>query len=234
MKTITIDDNQAILDLMRFILGRIDPEGEHFFASSAKEGLDIIEKERIRIVFLDIEMPYLSGDAAAKILLDRYKLIDIIFITGHTEYALLGHRLHCAAFVTKPFNEKDIVEALEYLRIPVASPKKLKVRCENFSVFTDNGPVVFERGRTEELFAYLVYKNGSFATNGELIAILWEGAPDKQDLLRKLIKDMRDRFDTLDADRVLIKKRGCISINMKEIEAEGDVSAIAEQYGWML
>ena len=43
MKTITIDDNPAILVLMRFILNKIDPEGSHFFADNAAEGLEIIE-----------------------------------------------------------------------------------------------------------------------------------------------------------------------------------------------
>ena len=53
MKTITIDDNPSILNLMRFIMNKIAPEGSHFFVSSAEEGFSLIEREGIRIVFLD-------------------------------------------------------------------------------------------------------------------------------------------------------------------------------------
>lgn len=58
MKTITIDDNQAILDLMRFILNKIDPNGTHYFACSAEKGFEI-DSEGVRIVFLDIDRHYL-------------------------------------------------------------------------------------------------------------------------------------------------------------------------------
>ena len=218
MKTITIDDNQAILELMRFILNKIDPNGTHYFFCSAEKGFEIIDSEGVRIVFLDIEMPGMTGDAAARFLNDRYKKIDIIFITGHTEYALVGHRLHCCAFVTKPFDENDIREALEYLRLPVDLDKALQVRCgKSFSVFANGNPFQFERKLTMELFAYLIYKNGAIATNGELIGILWDGNPEKQDLLRKHIKDMRDCFEAIGAEDVLIKKRGSIGADMLKI-----------------
>ena len=32
MISVTIDDNQAILDLMKYIMNKIDPEGSHFFS----------------------------------------------------------------------------------------------------------------------------------------------------------------------------------------------------------
>ena len=126
MKTITIDDNPSILNLMRFIMNKIAPEGSHFFVSSAEEGFSLIEREGIRIVFLDIEMPNISGIETAKFLNDKYRDIDVIFITGHTEYAMVGHKLHCSSFVTKPFDENDIAEALKWLRNPVKSEKVLR------------------------------------------------------------------------------------------------------------
>ena len=140
-------------------------------------------------------MPNISGIETAKFLNDKYRDIDVIFITGHTEYAMVGHKLHCSSFVTKPFDENDIAEALKWLRNPIKSEKVLKVRCGgHFAVFADNKPSRFDRRLTYELFAYLIYKNGAFATNGEIITVFWGGNVDKQALLRKHIKDMRDCF----------------------------------------
>lgn len=235
MKTITIDDNPAILDLMRFILNKIDPEGSHFFADNAAGGLEIIESQGIRIVFLDIEMPDLTGEDAARLLNERYGMIDLIFITGHSEYALIGHQLHCAAFVTKPFGEKDIAEALKYLRLPAWSQNAIVIRCsEPFGAFFNGEPLQFERGLTAELLAYLVYKNGAIATNGELVGIFWEGNPEKQDRLRKYIKDLRDRFEERGMGEVLVKKRGSIGLNMKKLSLEGSPSELPEQFGWFV
>lgn len=97
-------------------MNRIAPSGSHYFVDSAEEGFALIEKENIRIIFLDIEMPNISGDEAAKYLIAKYQNIDVIFITGHMEYAMMGHRLHCSSFITKPFDEDDIKEALKWLR----------------------------------------------------------------------------------------------------------------------
>ncbi|MBQ1658300.1 MAG: response regulator [Acutalibacteraceae bacterium] len=235
MKTITIDDNSSILDLMRFFMNNIDPNGTHYFVDSVHKALDIIEDEGVRIVFLDFEMPGISGDDAAHFLNEKYKKIDIIFITGYTEYALEAHRVHCSAFVTKPFDEHDIREALQYLRVPVNLDKTLQVRCDkSFSVFANGKPVQFVRKLTMELFAYLIYKEGAIATNGELISVLWDGNIDKQDLLRKHIKDMRDCFGEIGAEDVLIKKRGSIGVDMLKINVEGDTSKIVQEFGWHL
>lgn len=235
MKTITIDDNRGILELMQHILKKIDPNGQHFFADNAAEALQIIEQENIRIIFLDIEMPEMSGADAARYMIETYGKIDIIFITAHSEYALLGHKLHCAAFVTKPFDECDILEAIEYLRLPVGSNKILNVRCNGQFTVTVNGePLKFKRNLTYEMLAYLVYKNGAIVTNGELIAILWDGDPNKQDHLRKLVKDLRDSFAEKGIDDMLIRHRGSLGINMEEVGVDGDPDQIAELYGWLL
>ena len=233
MKTITIDDNRSILNLMRFLMNKIDPGGTHYFADNAAQGLSLIENEGIRIVFLDIEMPGMNGDEAGKYLVDKYSDLNLIFITGHAEYAMIGHRLHCSSFITKPFDEDDIIEALKWLRIPLQSEKNIKVCCgDSFSVWANGEPVQFGKGLTIELFAYLIYKNGAVATNGELIGILWDGDPEKQDLLRKYVKDMRDCLEKVGAGNALIKKRGQIGVNPNEIEIEGDISKLPEIYGW--
>ena len=235
MKTITVDDNRSILELMKHILNQINPSGNHFFADNAGDALNIIEQEHIHTVFLDIEMPGMSGADAARYLNGTYGKIDIIFITGHTEYAMLGHELHCAAFVTKPFDKRDILEALEYLRLPVEADKVLNVKCDGqFTVKAYGEPLQFKRNLTYEMLAYLVYKKGATVTNGELIGILWDGDPNKQDHLRKLVKDLRDCFGEKEIDDLLIRHRGSIGINMNEVSVDGDPDQLADLYGWLL
>ena len=165
MITLTIDDAQSTLNLMQFILNRIDPTGKHFFTLSAQEGFDILQKEKIQVVFLDIEMPDISGEEVAEWLSAQYPDTNLIFITGHPEYAMLGHKFHCSSFVSKPFGEDEIRESLKWLRVRVDLGKPLKIRCPKFALFSNGQAVSFNYTKTMELVAYLVYKEGAIVTN---------------------------------------------------------------------
>lgn len=66
---------------------------------SAEEALSIIEKEKIDILFLDIDMPGLSGIEFRK------KALEIpvcIFITAHPEHAVESFEIETLDFIVKP------------------------------------------------------------------------------------------------------------------------------------
>ena len=66
---------------------------------SAEEGLPFIEKEKIDILFLDIDMPGLSGIEFRK------KALEIpvcIFITAHPEHAVESFQIETLDFIVKP------------------------------------------------------------------------------------------------------------------------------------
>lgn len=44
----------------------------------------------------------------------------------------------------------------------------------NFDVFVDGKPLVFERNKAKELFAYLIDRKGAGASTAEIAAVLWE------------------------------------------------------------
>ena len=216
------------------MLTKIDPKGKHMTASTMDEALRLMSDE-VQIVFLDIEMPGLGGIEAAELLQKQYENLNIIFVTGHTEYSLQAHSVHPSGFLAKPVDEQDILRELKYLRFPLEPEKaSLKVQCSPFAVFAGDQPFDFKSGRTIELFAYLVYKNGGFCTNGELLGILWDGNPDKSGRLRQLIMDMRDCLKEIDAEDIIIKKYGKVGLNINAIEIMGNISKIQSQFGWIL
>ena len=118
--------------------------------------------------------------------------------------------------------------------IVVVTSDKIAVSRNRVDRISFLGSHTFSWGCVKLDTAAINYKNGALATNGELIGVMWYGDPDKQNLLRKHVKDLRDRFEEIDAEDVLIKKRGSIGINMKKITVEGDTSAIVQQFGWIL
>ena len=231
MITLSIDDQQEITKLMQIMLTRIAPNDTHLTARTIPQAMELLDIYDIQIVFLDIEMPGTNGLDAAKIMKEKYDKLNIIFVTGHPEYSLEAYSVHPSGFLVKPICENDIIRELNDLRFPTEIIKcPLKVQCEPFAVFSGGKPFDFSRDRTIELFAYLIYKQGSFCTNGEILGILWDGDPNKNGYLRQLISDLRKCLSNINSEYILLKKYGKIAINIKNIEIVGDPSKIAEEH----
>ncbi len=215
------------------MLTKIDPNGTHLTAANMDEAFALLS-DKVQIIFLDIEMPGLSGIEAADILQKRYKKLNVVFVTGHPEYSFPAHSVHPSGFLAKPVDEQDILRELKHLRYPIEEQKsQLRVRCSPFAVFVGDKLLGFKSDRTMELFAYLVYRNGAICTNGELLGVLWEGNADKNGRLRQLTMDMRDCLREIGAEDIIIKKYGKIGINTNLIEIEGDKTKIAEEFNWI-
>ncbi len=214
---------------------KIDPNGIHLTAYSVPQALEVLQRYHVSVVFLDIEMPGINGIEAAECFAELSTELNIIFVTGHPEYSFEAHGLHPSGFLTKPVSEEDIRHELDHLRFPQNLEKSpLVVQCTPFALFANGQPFAFSRDRTIELFAYLIYREGAFCTNGELLGVLWDGDPDKQGYLRQLVLDMRRGLMEIGAENVVIKKYGRLSADMRAICCKGDPSRIIEEYCWLL
>lgn len=187
MYTLTIDDKQLAVNALCRILRQIDPQGEHIGFTSAKKALDWLNAgHSADVVFLDIEMPEMSGLALAKRIREQCGHSNIIFVTGYAEYALAAHELYVSGFLMKPADEQSVRTAINHLRDPIATicssqtaNALLTVQCfGNFEVFQNGIPLHFARSKTRELFAYLVDRRGASCSMGELSSTLWEDKPD--------------------------------------------------------
>ncbi len=234
MITLSVDDQQDITELMKKILTRIDPGGIHLTASNSEQTLRILEEYEVQIIFLDIELSGDNGIMIADAIKERYRNINIVFVTGHSEYSLEAFGVHPSGFLTKPVTEKDIIRELEHLRFPLKTAKSLlTVQCSPFALFLDKEPFEFGRDRTIELFAYLVYRQGAFCSNGELLGILWDGNPNKQGHLRQFVLDMKKSLADIGAEYVIKKKYGKLSIDIEALHIEGDPDMINEEFLWL-
>ena len=232
MNTLTIDDKQLAVNALCRILRQIDSNGEHAGFTSAKKALDWLSAgHSADVVFLDIEMPEMSGLELAKRIREQCGHSNIIFVTGYSEYALAAHELYVSGFLMKPADEESVRTALNHLRDPITVTTDSQPECTiltvqcfgNFEVFQNGIPLHFARSKTRELFAYLVDRRGASCTMGELISILWESKPDtisQRSQLRNLIHDLRSTLEEQDAGDVLIRSRNTISINYRLIDCD--------------
>lgn len=232
MITLSVDDQQEVLLLMQKMLTDIDPRGTHLTANNMDEAFGLLS-DKVQIIFLDIEMPGLNGIEAARLLQKKYPYLNVIFVTGHPEYSLSAHDVFPSGFLTKPVDEQDIRRAISHLRFPVADAKRpLRIRCSPFTVFVNGIPFDFKSIKTSELFAYLVYKNGAFCSNGELLGVLWDGNNDKSGRLRQLIMDMRSSLEEAGVENVVLKKYGRTGIDMSLVSFDGKARDIISEFNW--
>jgi two-component system LytT family response regulator len=114
IKSILIDDNTFIANVLLDQLKENHPDIEVMaIAKNGKEGLEKIHLLKPNLIFLDIEMPDMTGFE----MLNKLNVIDfqIIFITSHTHYAIKAFRFNALDYLVKPINEKELASAIRKL-----------------------------------------------------------------------------------------------------------------------
>lgn len=80
--------------------------------SSAVEALQVIHSQPIDVIFLDIQMPDLTGIELARVIEKAgTKAPRVIFTTAFNQYALDGFRVDAIDYLLKPFNYEEFLRA---------------------------------------------------------------------------------------------------------------------------
>lgn len=125
-RCLIVDDEMPARQELLFILKgmeKIEVVGE---ASHGIEALELIKKLKPDIVFLDIQMPQMSGiDVARKLLGEEHKP-SIIFVTAYDKFAIEAFEVNAIDYLLKPISEERLKERLERIG-------KIKEREEDLS-----------------------------------------------------------------------------------------------------
>jgi len=109
---IIIDDEKNALESLALKVSKYFPEITitHTFQSPQK-AVDEINANQPNLVFIDIEMPVLSGfDVLSKIINPDF---EVIFVTAYNEYAIDAIK-HCAiGYIVKPIDNDELVLAIK-------------------------------------------------------------------------------------------------------------------------
>lgn len=113
MRILVADDSRVELARIRQIV----TAAGHEVVCEVRDGFSAVNALKggleADVCILDVVMPYLSGDAAALAIFDRFPHVKIIFATKNSQAALreimerVGARL-----VVKPYTEKNLAAAL--------------------------------------------------------------------------------------------------------------------------
>ena len=113
LKAIVIDDEQDALDVLQLQLKRFCSEEVMLIAvtNSGAEGIELILHHKPDLVFLDIEMPHVSGfdvlSATARL---NY---NIIFTTAYDQFAIRAFKYAAVDYLLKPIDINELVAAVK-------------------------------------------------------------------------------------------------------------------------
>ena len=152
MKIVIVDDEKIILDGIERAILKIYPNFEINCFLDPNEAVNFIKKNSCDVVLLDIQMPEISGIELAKRIKGIKEDINIIFITGYSEYAVNAFSLNASGYIIKPPRESDIINAFENLRYPIKEKNtRIFIQCfGNFEVFYDGVPIQFGRRKAKD------------------------------------------------------------------------------------
>ena len=227
MRMLCVDDEPLMLQMLEAAVKEAKPDADIGAFEYPDELLEDAKKNGCDIAFLDIHMSGMTGVQLAGELKRVNPKMNIIFVTGYSEYTGDAMRLHASGYIMKPVTVEAVKSELSDLRFPII-PKDnslLRVQCfGNFDVFTPSGEHVrFERSRAKEIVAYLVHRHGSSCSTREIAAALFEDAPyDKkqQSYLQTLISAMIKALKKVGAESAIVKSYNALAVNPEVLDCD--------------
>lgn len=113
IRTLVIDDEPLALQQLAAHVGKIPYLTLVGECQSALEARDIIAREQIDAIFIDINMPDLNG-------MDFVRSLAappiVVFTTAYSEYAIDGYKVDAADYLLKPFSLDDFRKAAQRVK----------------------------------------------------------------------------------------------------------------------
>ena len=109
-QAIIIDDEPMAREILENHLSKINQINVVAVCKNAAEGFSALSKHNVDLVFLDINMPEVTGLMFAKAIQGTTK---IIFTTAYREYAIEGFDLQAVDYLLKPISLERLMKALQ-------------------------------------------------------------------------------------------------------------------------
>lgn len=229
IRTVLVDDDPVTLLQLELLLSeQPDVEVLRTF-TNAHEALEHIGRMDSDLVFLDIEMPDISGIEFAAELTRMGKGIDIVFVTSYGQYAIEAFNLNAMHYILKPFSTEMVITALNRVRAGIrrrgASQNEIGITLfGGLRIVGENGPLPIKwiTAKTEELFALLILKKNHGVSKWEILESLWPDCDPKrahQNLYTTIFR-VKKIFNEIGMKATILQKGGIYYLNAPGIHVD--------------
>ncbi len=132
IRTIAIDDEPLALQLVTGYIKKTPFLELVESFDNPLSAMEFLEQNPVQLIFLDIQMPDLTGTEFARINQSESK---IIFTTAYEKYALEGFKLEAVDYLLKPFGYEEFLVAAQKARKLIELEQKAVAQIEANSEF---------------------------------------------------------------------------------------------------
>jgi two-component system LytT family response regulator len=211
LRALIADDEPLARERMRFLLSRLDGVEVAGECRNGREVLQELKQNRPDVLFLDIQMPGMSGLELIE-QIGPAQMPVTVFVTAHHHYAVQAFEVHALDYLTKPVEAERLQATLVRVRGRVASQTALLTH-EQLQLALAG----LERGRRRVLV-----RNGVSDSFVNIDEIEWIEAADyyaclhvgrKSFMLRETIKQLAKTLDP----RKFVRIHRSVIVNVDQV-----------------
>ncbi|HPW53319.1 MAG TPA: response regulator transcription factor [Erysipelotrichaceae bacterium] len=211
-----VDDEKDIVNALKIYLS--DPDYRIYEAYDGKQALDIVEKEDIHLVLMDIMMPVMDGITALNKIREN-SFVPIILLTAKGEDAdkVLGLTVGADDYITKPFNPLEVTARVRsqlrrYLKYGSGNEDAGKITIDGIELDDATKQVLLDGNeialtpKEYEILKLLMSNPGKVFSPREIYSIIWQEKPyGAENTVAVHIRHLREKLEINPAEPRYIK-----------------------------
>jgi two-component system, LytTR family, response regulator LytT len=116
LRAVLVDDEQLARDELGYLLGEVGGIEVIGQAGNGVEALTTIDRLQPDVVFLDVQMPGLTGFEVARRMADAHAPAHIIFVTAYDQHAIEAFEVTAVDYLLKPVDPARLEAAVQRAR----------------------------------------------------------------------------------------------------------------------
>jgi two-component system, LytTR family, response regulator LytT len=156
LRAVLVDDEQLARDELGYLLGQLGGVEVIGQAGNGLEAITTIDRLRPDVVFLDVQMPGLTGFEVARQLLDTRASSQIIFVTAYDQHAIEAFEVNAVDYLLKPVEQGRLEVAVDRARRRIDSDRQAEPGVKNAAELEKIIQLVAERQSRRERLAIKV------------------------------------------------------------------------------
>ncbi len=124
MNVLIVDDEKPAREELKYLLSDYEHVNVLGEAGDGESAVSMVYELKPDVVFLDIQMPVVTGIEVAEILLNSPGTPYIIFITAYDSYAIKAFELHAVDYLLKPIERQRLSASIDRVEDLISSRDK--------------------------------------------------------------------------------------------------------------
>ncbi|HKO81354.1 MAG TPA: LytTR family DNA-binding domain-containing protein [Chitinophagaceae bacterium] len=151
MNCLIVDDNKIARTTLKQLASQVKDLAITGECADAMEAYNLLQEQPVDLLFLDIEMPGMTGLELTRNLGNKKPVI--IFTTSKKEYAVEAFELNVADYIVKPITASRFIQSVDRAREILESNKEEVKMDEDEFIFIRDSNIVRRLKMDEILFA---------------------------------------------------------------------------------